>query len=276
MVPNSAHLHRPRTYGKAWGTCNICGTVGKLTFDHVPPKACLPPTAIQLVHVAMMLGTTAAKSSGARYMQSGIKYRTLCGPCNNGLGHSCDPELVRFCGQVSQFIGTSTLLPPYTTVLARPQRFARSVLGHLCALGVDRYRKGPHTEAVRDYLTDYALPMPGPLRFYYWLYPYRTLVAVRDAVTSRLGIGQLPVSFWLLKFFPLAIMVTWDEPAGWNFNVSSLDPWRDVSIDDEVALPVQLTPVVEHLWPEAPEDLRVIMYGEAAVTAGVVGSRDRS
>jgi hypothetical protein len=57
----------------------------------------------------------------------------------------------------------------------------RSVLGHLRAMGIGRYRKGHMTEPMCDYILDRTLPLPNQIRFYYWLYPFRRRVLVRDA-----------------------------------------------------------------------------------------------
>ena len=136
--------------------------------------------------------------------------------------------------------------------------------------------KGPHTEDVRDYLGDPSLPLPAGLRAYYWLYPYRTLAAVRDAAMADFSSGVKPCAFWLLKFFPVALMFTFDEPPGWNFPVASFEPWRSAGIDDEVQIPLRLAPPTNQYWPEAPTENGAVLYGDAAVMAGVpVQQRDR-
>ena len=65
-----------------------------MTFDHIPPRGCLPPSVTLLAHVGTALGTEAVKMDGVRYMQDGVKYRTFCGGCNNGLGPDYDPEFI--------------------------------------------------------------------------------------------------------------------------------------------------------------------------------------
>lgn len=264
------------TYGKSHGQCNICGGLGKLTFDHIPPRGCLPPSVTLLVHASQALGAESLRADGVRYMQDGVKYRTLCGPCNNRLGHDHDPEFIRFTQVVSNYLGTVTPLPSTTTASVKPQRLLRSVLGHLCALGVERYFKGPITEPIKDYLGDPSHSLPSALRAYYWLYPHRTFTALRDVAMADFGAGVKPCAFWLLKFFPVAVMFTIDEPEGWSFRVGSFEPWRSVGIDEVVELPLQLRPVIHQYWPEAPTENGALVYGEAAVMAGMpVQRRER-
>jgi hypothetical protein len=142
----------------------------------------------------------------------------------------------------------------------------RSVLGHIAAQGVDRYRKGPHTEEFRDYLLDSSLPFPEFLSMYYWAYPFRTQVLVRDAGYIDFG-KQEPFLAWFIKCFPLAFLVTWDEHPTFQFPVQTLDPWRGVPYDTEVEFPVSLRPLPPEQWPEAPTDMSAILYGTEAVVA---------
>jgi hypothetical protein len=212
--------------------------------------------------------SVAKPMSGGRLSQDGVKFRTLCARCNNGLmGGSYDPAFNEFSRAVGLFLKSTLTLPPITYVKGKPQKIARSLLGHLCAQGVDRYLKGPHTEDLRDYFLDSAKPLPSYLDVYYWVYPYRTQLLVRDAVLKDLH-HQDPAYIWIMKFFPLAFLVVWDNPKGYVYQqFPNLGKWRQLGIDDEVDLPVQLSVVPHERWPEAPTDHTFVMYGEGAMGA---------
>jgi hypothetical protein len=134
----------------------------------------------------------------------------------------------------------------------------------MAAQGVERYRKGPITEPLRDYMLDSTASLPPSIRFYYWFYPYREEVLLRDAGRMRISDGTTTV-LWLLKFFPVAFMVTFDEQGRIDYDLARLDQFGSRHIDFEVDIPVRLRPVVHPMWPEAPDDDGALMFGEQAV-----------
>lgn len=242
----------------------MCGEVGALTEDHTPPKGCYKPTQVQIQSLLRRLGEEKGGRK-SRLSQNGVKYRTLCGRCNNGLlGASYDPPFIAFVNRVSSILESSLALPNVLSVSGQPQAIVRSLLGHLSAQGVDRYRKGPHTESLRDFMLDSSLPLPAPLRVFYWAYPFRSHVMVRDAAYIDLGVGK-PFGIWFLKFFPIAFCVTWDGPESLPFGVHSLDPWRSAAYEDEAELPICIHPLVPEYWPEAPTDYSVLAFGQEAI-----------
>lgn len=208
--------------------------------------------------------------------QNGVKYRTLCGRCNNEfLGHRYDPALTAFTNAVSSYITSPINLPNQMTVTVQPQKIMRSILGHLCAQGVDRYLKGSATEPCRDYFLDATLPLPPNMKMYYWLYPHRTQILVRDAVYLDLRI-QDPVIMWFTKFFPLAFALIWDHRNSYNLPLSEISVFRSEPIDSQKDVHIQLRPVIHQHWPEAPTDDHIMMYGQEAAYAAERKRADQS
>lgn len=254
------------TRGPKVGTCNICGDYGALTEDHTPPKGCLKPTQVQLHHIMQLLAAEPPKTK-PRISQNGVKYRTLCHRCNNTLlGRRYDPAFISFVNEIAGFLTSSLKLPNALRVRARPQPIMRALLGHIAAQGVDRYQKGPLTEAIRDYFLDASLPLPDGIRIFYWPYPYRPHVMARDAAFLHIPTGK-PFAFWLLKFFPVAFLVAWDEPHGVKEPIEPLHIWRHIGFNDELELRLMLKPIPPLYWPEAPTDESVILYGQEALFA---------
>jgi hypothetical protein len=141
----------------------------------------------------------------------------------------------------------------------------RSVFGHMAAREANRYQKGPITEPLRDFILNPALPLPDEMKFYYWFYPHRRQVFVRDAALLVMGTAN-PFSFWLLKFFPLAFMVTFDTEIA-PAKAHSLNFYRTAPPDAEHNVALRIRPTVHELWPEHPTESAVIMYGEGAYIA---------
>jgi hypothetical protein len=253
------------TRGPKNGQCNICGEIGPLTEDHTPPKGCYKPTQVELQSLLRRLAKVPSKERKSRHSQNGVKFRTLCHRCNNSLlGAEYDPPFIAFVNQIAQILRSTIALPSTLPIPAQPQAILRSLLGHMAAQGVDRYEKGAITETLRDYFLDTALPLPEGIRVFYWAYPHRSHVMVRDAAYLELGHGK-PFALWFLKFFPIAFLVAWDEPGRLPFPVQQLHHWGELPYEAEVELPVSLRPLPPELWPEAPTETSVIVYGQEAL-----------
>jgi hypothetical protein len=259
------------TRGPKIGQCNICGESGPLTEDHTPPKGCYRPTQVEIQSLLRRLSAT-AQAPKSRFSQNGVKYRTLCKHCNNHhLGKNYDPHFIEFVNQACTLLKSTLVLPPSLAITGRPQAIMRSLLGHLAAQGVARYRKGPQTEAIRDYIRDTSLPLPGSLHIYYWAYPHRSHVMVRDAAYVDLAADANPFAIWFLKFFPVAFMVAWEKPASLPYPVQTFDPWRSAPYEAQVDLPFQLHPLPPEYWPEAPTDHSVLAFGREAISVRSAG-----
>ena len=255
------------TFGPKEGPCNICGQVGPLTEDHTPPKSCsgLKAGVLHRLHVQLSDGPVPK----GRMVQNGHTYRTLCGRCNNTLlGKNYDPALAHFCAEVRTAY-ESPGWPLRFSIEIQPQLVMRSVLGHLSAMGVGRNQNGPITQLLRDYLLDAAQPLPPGIRVYYWLYKAGAQVLVRDAAMGWLGTGAEPFAFWLMKFYPLSFLVTFNEPEARVFNLTDLDRFAQEPEAAKHVVPVELYPMVPDTFPEMPrdEDGYAILYGEEAVVA---------
>ena len=254
------------TRGPKLGRCNICGRFGKLTEDHTPPKGCIKIGQVQLQHIINHLNTDKPAGKG-RLLQNGVKYRTLCQECNNTyLGTMYDPAFIKFVNTVGEYLKTTIALPKVIPTEIEPQKVIRSLIGHLSAQGVDRYDKGKDTEPIRDYFLDETLPLPSHIKVYYWLFPYKNHVMARDCAYLDLRVGE-PCVIWFIKFFPIAFLVTFNEPKGLSFNVSELSRWRDKPINYKIKEYVGLEGFPHQFWPEAPTDHSVIMYGKEAIVS---------
>lgn len=254
------------TRGPKNGRCNICGDFGPLTEDHTPPKGCLKPKQVELLHLSTLLADSPTSTKG-RLSQNGVKYRTLCHRCNSSLlGAKYDPPFISFVNEIGLFLRSSVFLPPALMVRAQPQAILRSLLGHIAAQGVDRYLKGPLTEPIRDYILDESKPLPDGLSIYYWAYPHRPHVMFRDAAYLDIPSGET-FSIWMLKFFPIAFVVTWGKPVGFEYTPHTFEPWRSSPFSHIVDLPLTLRPVIPVFWPEAPTDRSILVYGQEAIHA---------
>lgn len=254
------------TLGPKTGHCNICGLHGQLTEDHIPPKGAIRITQMEMLHLIQVLSAPGSLSRG-RLSQDGVKFRTLCGRCNNDLlGTRYDPELIRYVNSVATILKSSLRLPSRVNVPAVPQKVMRAVVGHILAFGLDRRADGPFEIAMAEYFLDDTRPLPGDMKLYLWVYPHQSQVIVRDAVLSSTKIKE-PVIFKLLKFFPLAFFATWEEPPGYNFSFENLTKFGARGLNDEFATIIDTQTIPEMQWPEAPSKDTFVLYGADAMGA---------
>ncbi len=136
----------------------------------------------------------------------------------------------------------------------------------MCAQGVNRYDKGKITKPISEYFQDQNKTLPNEIKIYYWPFPYKSHTMARDCALTDLSVKK-PVLVWFLKFFPIAFLITFNEPYEYNFSLTELSQWRYEGIDFEIEVPVNLNDIVHQYWPEAPSKTSIIMYGQEAIVS---------
>ncbi len=262
------------TRGPQNGVCNICGTSGPLTIDHTPPKGWAPNVPMQVMEVMEPLRES--QRHKFRKFNDGVRFRSLCERCNRDLlGSQYDPELIRFVQAVTALSKSSLHIAGLQFVRIKPQRVMRSVIGHLCAQGVERYLKGDITDPLRDYMLDPTKPLPEMLSLHYWLFPHPTVVLTRDAVISNLATRQKSM-LWIMKCFPLGFALT---DRDYEFDgvppQLKMDPYRHKGVDDVVEVPIDLRSIPPRPFPEHPGNNSMIGYGPQSTLASTSPIRGR-
>lgn len=263
--PKQPSQRPPVVEGPQTGVCNICGANGPLTRDHTPPKGALRIKPVRLRSLASNLSDVEGVWAQSKILQNGLQYRSLCGPCNNDiLGINYDPEFISFVQQIDNYSTTDAALTKNVDIDVSPQKLMRAILGHLCAQGVDRYKKGPQTEPIRDYMLDNSLPLPSGIRIFAWPYPHERQIVARDAVCAVISLNA-NFMFWIMKFYPVSLLVTFDQPANHYLCLPELSIWRNRDIDHRAKLRMDFSRLQHQYWPEAPDDDTIIAMGREAV-----------
>jgi 5-methylcytosine-specific restriction endonuclease McrA len=71
------------------GECCICGYIGELTFEHVPPRAAYNDRRVFEAKMENLLGgewIPGTAVTNGRYLRRGAGRYSLCGKCNNDTG----------------------------------------------------------------------------------------------------------------------------------------------------------------------------------------------
>jgi hypothetical protein len=195
-----------------FGECCICGVTGKLTFEHVPPRAAFNDKRIFEAHVQSLLAGKWAPGSEiteGRYAQRGAGRYSLCGKCNNDTGGWYGTSYVDFVQQAMVLLhasqGTLSLAYPYDIY---PLRVLKQIIVmFFSACGPD-LRKA-HPDLVRFVLNRDVQELPPKIQF--WAYmPHPTeSTAVRQAgITGRLFLGRKSHVFSEIAFPPFGLIMS--------------------------------------------------------------------
>lgn len=263
--------------GPSVGPCAICGVVGPLSEDHVPPKGASRLKNIEMgelwhrLQVDRSMGDQQPRPP--QFSQNGVKFKSICVTCNNvRLGAECDPALISFAkdvGALLTHLQASTLaLPGTLPVRAKPTTILRGIVGHILALNVGKAPAGEMDEALADYFLHPNHPLHQAADCFYWLYPFNDQVMVPGAVLgSMLGSGGSHTFFKLLKFYPFAFMLTWKHEGQALSPLQNLADHRRVPLGTEIDIPIATGRPPHQFWPEAPTNHSVVLYGAGPTTA---------
>lgn len=106
------------------GPCALCRNYSHLTENHVPPAAV--GNVDRWVAQSYMVESTANKDMYfGRSFRGGVRFRTLCAACNNGLGGNEDKEIIAFFERVTKSVESRIIQPQIVRIPARPTYLLR-------------------------------------------------------------------------------------------------------------------------------------------------------
>lgn len=213
--------------------CNICGEVTNLTWDHVPPKNCFNDTKI----VCNRLFDPEALRISRKYkiFQSGIRYRTICGNCNNGLlGAIYDTELKKFIDVIDKMFNSKIILDGIYNTTFNANKISRSIVGHLLSAKAEYDGETLIDEKLRTFFLNQSNIPPDNLKLLYYIYPYESMLILRDIVVEELA--ELPSGLIsCLLFYPIAFILC---DGVRNCSLTDMFSLCSKNIDDETNIPI--------------------------------------
>lgn len=241
--------------------CNICSKITQLTWDHVPPRGGYKVTEVEQESIIQYL--TGGEKKSYIFSQNGVKYRTICGNCNNSLlGSRFDPVLNEFTTDIMLMVKTCIKLPRGTiSVKTRPGLLSKAVIGHMLSASGE-YGESKLDDRFREYILDDSLIAPEGLRIFYWIYPYSSIKVIRDVGMPKYrgtwedfkkGIGI----FNIMKYFPIGFIVSDVEKYE---GLEELTQHCGRNLSDEAFVLVNLDDVRDEHWPEMGDD-NILMGG---------------
>ncbi len=193
------------------GYCVICGTFGKLSPDHVPPKGSISVTKTEQRHITEMMGAKSVKVKGIT-STNGSKFKTICHRCNNYHLGQHDHLISEVNKQLTLQINAHILNPSNNIVSASVSAlgYARAMVGHiLAATSVSECKKpiasSPYFDPLRQFVLGNNDVLEETHDIYYWFYPFSMHLSAKF-VGFKNDNHLACVS--LLSFYPLAFMIT--------------------------------------------------------------------
>lgn len=137
-------------------------------------------------------------------------------------------------------------------VTTKPLRLARTVVGHLLAAEErsnpnDSPIEGRIPNLMRSFFLDENAHWPGELFFQLWPYLEHRQVIVRGLGKLNMVNGTM-ICGDLLKFFPMAFLITIDQ----RYNLPVLPLSKDLNLDSEIKLRLPYENLPPPEWPEHP------------------------
>lgn len=263
-------MKKVRTKGDKAGRCNICGALGKLTEDHVPPKGSINPRKVGIRSLVQTVEPVDPKI--VQFSQNGVKFRSLCAKCNNHrLGKKFDPALNQFSRKVAQLLTNHSrlILPSRVDIELQPQRIARAVIGHLLAAEIredmsSSLISAPMRELMRQYFLDISADFPTELNLYFWTYPAKRQVILKGVGVGLFSTNQVIVGDFL-KYFPIAFWLTHKAPQRVKESMQDREmPIRGSGVDDyrTVAIRTDKQDTFRSNWPEVPDDYEMLLVND--------------
>jgi len=201
-------------------------------------------------------GERAAREN--RYFQRGVNYRSLCARCNSELlGARYDPVLIEFTRQIDRFISQRLYLP--LEILTQPNKFVRSVVGHLVAHGLQLHQAGSFFSDMSRYFLNERAVLPNAYRMHCWLYPYNDqFVSQCNARLTHPGGDFILQS--ILKFYPVAFTLMQGGAPEVRSGLTRLDPLLSIDINTQAIIEITLSALPPKRWPEAPGPDEAVMH----------------
>lgn len=234
--------------------CNICGQVKELTWDHVPPKS--SGNCIEINVNPLYKGLPTENNYQKKY-QNGIKFRSLCRECNSNLLSRYDNAYKDFIEDIKRLMETSITLPQTVQILVEINKVLRAICGHILAAKNHYDNVNTVDIELRKYVLDERHEIDSNFKLYYWVYPYKTVCIVRDAIvksySNKVNFPQKPFSS--IASFPMAFVL--ESEADDSCGLMDLFKFATRDINETVKIPLDFgssyypgTEIVrDFLWP---------------------------
>ncbi len=220
-----------------FGTCHLCGSVGKLSFEHVPPESAFNDRRILRTTFNKVVGAESLDNLSGRVQQRGAGAFTLCEKCNSDTGSWYAPAYAAWALQAMRIlIGTTerpTLIYPYNLF---PLRVLKQIVCMFFSANSPSFHIR-HPELVRFVLNKELSIFPAHIRIYaFYTFSDRSRSAGLTGMVRGLGTSSSStLMFSEITFRPFGFIMTVDNsppPLNGSCEISGFsrfgyNDWRD-------------------------------------------------
>jgi hypothetical protein len=218
------------------GECCICGCVGKLTFEHVPPRAAFNDRGVFEAKIDDLLGgkwLQGEQLTGGKYVQRGAGRHSLCAKCNNDTGAWYGTAYVDFARQelilLHRSNGKMTLAYPYGIY---PLRVLKQIVVMFFSACGPSLRK-THPGLVGFVLNREQCYFPHGVHVWAYLHdPVESKATRQSGVTGLMSLRGDQRVFSEIAFPPFGLIMSFDAvPVKHDlcelthFHLSSINSW---------------------------------------------------
>lgn len=124
--------------GKEIGTCHLCGSYGKLSFEHLPPKKAFNNCRVE--HYNYFMGITQGNYNN-QISQKGLGGYTLCERCNNNTGSWYGGAFIEWARQSMNILEYTENQPSlYYRFRIFPVRVIKQIACMMFSVNTDEFR----------------------------------------------------------------------------------------------------------------------------------------
>ncbi|MDP2411178.1 MAG: hypothetical protein Q8M26_12955 [Pseudolabrys sp.] len=197
------------------GTCCICGRIGKLSFEHIPPAAAFNDRRIFEADINALLAgkwSPGERVEEGKYKQRGAGRHSLCEKCNSDTGSWYGATYVDVARQAMILLhasqGSISLAYPYRMY---PLRFLKQIAVMFCSACGPDFQKG-NADLVRFILNQDERSIPNRLRFYIYLHHPKESKCIRQVGLTSMLVGRKQHFFSEIAFPPFGLIMSIDHP----------------------------------------------------------------
>ncbi len=238
---------------KTYGECRICGRIGALTDDHVPPKFWNNGMIKYYSQALGMKDPDKAKTLFPWQARKGIVYHTICEKCNNELlGGNADNALKEFIDMIKS--GQSACESNILNCNVYVNRVARAVVGHLLSAKDYFDDTTKIDKKLRDYFLNTNTLPPKDMQLFFFYYPYNYIVVARDIVIINSNGAKNLIS--CLYSYPVAFILSCDGKNLdtkldnlFSYCTEDIDEKKNVQFDYSSVIDQQTNSFKDYAWP---------------------------
>ena len=268
IVPKKPRLSPDPFIAPVYGTrgpCALCLNYSDLTQNHVPPES-VGNSEHWIARSYLAASTANRDLYFGRQFKGGLRFRTLCADCNNGLGGKQDKVIGDFFECTRKLIESPIILAPTVQVTTKPNHIYKGLLAHIVSAN-DSGAPSTFDAEARDLFFGRKNLKSSTWNLFYWIYTNPKIFVMRNAYFTIWQPRVEIITIQIIKFYPLSFMFT-QEP--WFYGLPNMRLLLQSRDDEEVDVPIQVGRRDGHqFWPVTAEPSNMILL--AGNTFGLIG-----